>query len=70
MKETISATNLIDRIKAGAPITGWDTDDKKIRELYLLFREEANVWWKCTKKNEDSNIMNWESIKKAFLLNY
>ena len=52
-KETISASDLIDRIEAAAGVAGWDTNDKKIRELYLLFREEALVWWKCTKKNED-----------------
>ena len=69
-KETISASDLIDRLEAAAPIAGWDTDEKKIRELYLLFREEAIVWWKSTKKSEDCTITDWESVKKAFLLNY
>ena len=69
-KETISAADLIDRIKAAAGVSNWDTDNKKIRELYLLFREEALVWWKCTKKNEDCVITDWESVKKAFLINY
>ena len=69
-KETISASDLIDRLEAAAPIAGWDTDEKKIRELYLLFREEAIVWWKSTKKSEDCVITDWESVKKAFLLNY
>ena len=68
-KETISASDLIDRLEAAAPIAGWDTDDKKIRELYLLFREEAIVWWKSTKKNKECNIADWASVRKAFLLN-
>ena len=52
-KETISASDLIDQLEAAAGVANWDTNDKKIRELYLLFREEALVWWKCTKKNEE-----------------
>ena len=69
-KETISATDLIDRRKAAAGVAGWDTDDKKIRELYLLFRDEAIVWWKSLKGNEDWIRTYWESVKKAFLLKY
>ena len=69
-KETISASDLITRLEAAAGVSNWDTDDKKIRELYLLFGEEALLWWKCTKRNEDCNIADWASVKKAFLLNY
>ena len=46
LKENISATDLIDWLEAAAGIAGWDTVDKMIRELYLLFRDEAIVWWK------------------------
>ena len=69
-KETISASDLIDQIEAATGVAIWHTDDKKIRELYLLFREEALVWWKSTKKNEECNIAEWVSVKKAFLLSY
>ena len=70
LKETISATDLIDWLEAAAGIAGWDTVDKMIRELHLLFRDEAIVWWKSLKGNEDCVKTDWESVKKAFLLNY
>ena len=69
-RETISASYLIDLLEAPAGVAGWNSDDKKIRGLYLLFRDEAIVLWKSLKGNENCNRANWESVKTAFLLNY
>ena len=70
MKETISATDLIEPLEAAKGHAGWDTDEKKIRELYLLLRDEAIIWWKSLKGNKECDKKNWDPVKLAFLLNY
>ena len=67
---TISSTDLINRLKAAAVGPSWDKDKKKIRELYLIFRDEAIAWLKSLEGNEDCNNKTWEPVKAAILLNY
>ena len=69
-KESISAANLIERLEMAAGVANWDTDDKKIREFYLLLRDEALVWWKSLKRAEGVDKTVWDQVKAAFLLQY
>jgi len=68
-KEAISANVLIDRLEHAARIAGWNTDERKCTELYMILRDKALVWWESL-PDTDVNRENWNEVKANFLRTY
>ena len=67
-KDTTTARLLVDRIEMAAEIANWD-DARKPRELYMVLRDRAIVWWNSL---DDTNVdkANWNAVKNNFLACY
>ena len=69
-KDTVTAHVLISRIEAAAPIAGWDTDARKCKELYLILRDRALIWWDSLDNIDNFDKEVWADVRKEFLAAY
>ena len=69
-KDTVSPNVLLDRINRAAGIAGWNMDERKCTEFYLILRDRALTWWDSLENydNVDRNI--WADVQKEFLAAY
>ena len=56
-RDTVTAHILISCIEAAAMIAGWDTDAQKCKELYLILRDRALIWWDSLDNNNSSILI-------------
>lgn len=68
-ENTVSAHTLIDRVEAAAAVANWD-DPRKCRELQLILRREAALWWESLRHFDIDRNANWNQVKERFLKSY
>ena len=69
-ENTISANTLLDRVEAAAAVANWD-DAQKCRQLFLILRKEALLWWESLRHVDGLNrVEDWNQVKQRFLKSY
>lgn len=69
-KDTVSPHVLLDRINRASVIAGWNTDERKCTEFYMILRDRALIWWDSLENcdNVDRNV--WADVQREFLAAY
>ncbi len=63
-KDTVLPHLLLDRINRAATVTNWNTDERKITECYLTFRDKAILWWDTLRDNAAVDRNSWANIQR------
>ena len=63
-RDTVTVHVLISRIEAAATIAGWDSDARKCKELYLILRDRALIWWDSLDNIDAFNKEVWADVKR------
>ena len=69
-KDVCTAQDLITRFETAATIAGWDADERKCQQFYLILRDNALRWWKTLGRIPDFDMTDWASVKRDFLRAY
>ena len=69
-KDAVSPNVLLDRINRASVIAGWNTDERKCTEFYMILRDRALIWWDSMENcdNVDRNV--WADVQREFLAAY
>ena len=67
---TVSANILADRVEAAAHVGNWG-DARKCRELFLILRDEALLWWESLRHIDNlDRDEDWPLVKERLLKTY
>jgi len=69
-KDCVAPNDLVERLENAANIAGWNTDERKCTEFYMILRDRALVWWASLLEDADINRAVWNDVKKEFLKSY
>lgn len=69
-KETVSPHVLLDRINRASVIAGWNTDERKCTEFYMILRDRALIWWDSLENCDNVNREVWADVQREFLAAY